>query len=323
MKRAITATIIIVAAAVLFTGCSASGGSQDASSAVGGPAMSAPDAAIPGVAVQEDGKPDGTASGGLVATDQVAGDQKDQSVVTTGSLSVTSDDPVDAARRTVDLVTAASGRVDSRSEQPGSDTQPASATLVVRIPADRFEAVAAKIADLGDVADYNTNSTDVTSTKKDLDARIDALKASVDRLITLMAGADTTADLIAIESSLSQRQADLESLTSQRDALADQIDYSTLSVQFFAPGIAPVAGPNSFWDGLVAGWNTLIAFLAGTLVVIGVFLPWLALLAIIAAVVLLIVRLSTRGRRGSGRPPTAQQTTTQQQPPTVEDARVG
>lgn len=318
MKRAISATVIVVAAAVLFTGCSASGGSQDASSAVGGPAMSAPDAANPGVAVQEGGKADGTASGGLVTADQ-----KDQSVVTTGSLSVTSDDPVDAARRTVDLVTAASGRVDSRSEQPGSDTQPASATLVVRIPADRFEAVAAKIADLGDVADYNTNSTDVTSTKKDLDARIDALKASVDRLITLMAGADTTADLIAIESSLSQRQADLESLTSQRDALADQIDYSTLSVQFFAPGIAPVAGPNSFWDGLVAGWNTLIAFLAGTLVVIGVFLPWLALLAIIAAVVLLIVRLSTRRRRGSGRPPTAQQTTTQQQPPTVEDARVG
>ncbi|MET1016375.1 MAG: DUF4349 domain-containing protein, partial [Leifsonia flava] len=83
----------------------------------------------------------------------------------------------------------------------------------------------------------------------------------------------------------------------QRDYLEDQVAFSTLSVDFTAPGVVSPGSPRTFWDGFLAGWNALVGFLAGTLVVIGAFLPWLLLFGAIAAIVLLIVRASRRGPR--------------------------
>jgi hypothetical protein len=137
----------------------------------------------------------------------------------------------------------------------------------------------------------------VTQQRQDLDARIEALEASVDRLLALLAEATTTADLIAIESELSSRQAELDSLVSQRDWLVDQVDYSTLTVDLLSEGIAPDAGPDDFWSGLVAGWEALVAFLSGLLVVAGMLLPWIGLLLVLAAIVVGIVILATRRNR--------------------------
>ena len=50
----------------------------------------------------------------------------------------------------------------------------------------------------------------------DLDARIKALQTSVDRMTQLLAQATRIEDLLAIETQLSQRQAELDSLKAQR-----------------------------------------------------------------------------------------------------------
>ncbi|MET0783888.1 MAG: DUF4349 domain-containing protein, partial [Leifsonia flava] len=194
-------------------------------------------------------------------------------------------------------VTAADGRIDSQNQQPGTDSQPARASLVIRVPSARYQAVVADIQKLGGVTHYSTEASDVTQQKQDIDARISALETSTKRLESLMADADSTADLIEIENALSGRQAELDSLTTQRDYLEDQVAFSTLSVDFTAPGVVSPGSPRTFWDGFLAGWNALIGFLAGTLVVIGAFLPWLLLFGAIAAIVLLIVRASRRGPR--------------------------
>jgi hypothetical protein len=49
-------------------------------------------------------------------------------------------------------------------------------------------------------------------------------------------------------------------------------------------------GPQNFWGGLVSGWNALVAFLSGVLVVVGVLLPWIALMALIALAVVVGLR---------------------------------
>ncbi|MFZ8393369.1 DUF4349 domain-containing protein, partial [Staphylococcus aureus] len=59
-----------------------------------------------------------------------------------------------------------------------------------------------------------------------------------------------------------------------------------------------VADPAGFGDGLVAGWNGLIATLNGVVIGLGFLLPWI----VVAAVVVLIVwgvRRIVRKRRGS------------------------
>lgn len=225
------------------------------------------------------------------------------SMIVTGNMSITVADPVESAEEAADLVEEAGGRVDSRTETPGTDTQPPRASLVLRVPSDKLEAVLDELRGLGTVNSVSQESSNVEQQRKDLDARIDALSASTARLRQLLAEATSIADLIAIESELTTRQSELDSLTQQRDWLVDQVDYSTISLELVTEEVAPDPAPDDFWSGLVAGWTALVAFVSTLGIAIGVMLPWLLALAVIAAIVLAVVLLSTRRRRGSrGRP---------------------
>ncbi len=245
-----------------------------------------------------EGAPDSSLSldGGEAAGDAV---KSERSVITTGRISVTVDDPIASAEEAADIAEQSGGRVDSRSETPGTDTQTPSAQLVLRVPADELDAVVADLRELGDVNSVSMEASDVTAQRQDLDARIEALTASVDRLRELLATATSITDLIAIESELTTRQAELDSLTQQRDFLVDQVDYSTLSVDLVTAAQSPAAVPGDFWSGLAAGWGALLVFGAWLGVAIGVLLPWLLAAAVIAAIVVAIVMVLSRRRRAA------------------------
>ncbi len=220
----------------------------------------------------------------------------DRAVITTGNVALTAADPIGAADSAAKLVSGAGGRIDSRTEQPATDTQRASASLTIRVPAEQLDSVLSKIKQLGTVIAVSLNAADVTQQKQDVEARVTALQTSVDRLLVLMSASATTADLIAIESALSTRQAELDSLSTQLDYLDDQIDYSTLYVDFTAEGTVTPGSPDNFWSGLLAGWNALLVFLGGFVVVLGVLLPWLLLLAVLGGIVWAIVARVRRHR---------------------------
>ena len=59
-------------------------------------------------------------------------------------------------------------------------------------------------------------------------------------------------------------------------------------------GVAPPGGPDGFLDGLATGWRALVAALGAAVVVLGVLLPWLAVGALVAAAVLVPLRLTRR-----------------------------
>jgi len=222
--------------------------------------------------------------------------ESDRSVITTGWMSVTVDDPIASAEDASVIAEQAGGRIDNRSETPATDTQPASASLTMRVPADEFKGVVNELRELGSVNSVSMNASDVTQQRQDLDARIEALTASVDRLQQLLGTATSIADLIAIESELTTRQAELDSLTQQRDSIVDQVDYSTLTLDLVTEEVAPDPAPDDFWSGLVAGWTALVGFASALGVAIGVLLPWLLTGLVIAAIVVAIVIASTRRR---------------------------
>lgn len=250
--------------------------------------------------VEEVAPAPGTVEGEDAAGGAAEAPLADRSVITTGWVSITVEDPVASAQDAVDLAEARGGRVDSRTETPGTDAQPPSASLTLRIPADELDAFMTEVRELGSVNSVSMNASDVTQQRQDLDARIEALSASVDRLQELLAEATTIADLIAIESELTTRQAELDSLTQQRDWLVDQVDYSTITVDLITEEVAPEPLPDDFWSGVVAGWNALLGFARWVGIAVGVMLPWLAAALVTAGIVILIVVLSTR--RGRHRP---------------------
>jgi len=170
------------------------------------------------------------------------------------------------------------------------------AWVTVRVPAEALQDVVDELSDVGEVTATNLSRQDVTDQTVDLQARIDAAQASVDRLSELMGQAQSVADLIAAESALSERQATLESYQQQLEMLDDQVAMSTLSVTV-VPEVEPVtADPAGFGDGLVAGWNGLVATLNGIVVALGFLLPWLAVVAVAALVVWGVVRWARRRR---------------------------
>ena len=304
MKRTLGATAIVLAA-LLLAGCSSAGSNSatdlESGGFVGQPAPGTIDGTVEG------------AVGGTTSDTQAA----NRDVITTGSVSLTVKDPIKAAQDAVTITEQANGRVDSRTENPGTDSgiqnpipydgmtypiQPGpmpSAFLTLRIPSNELDRTLTELKKLGTVNYVSFNASDVSQQTQDLDARITSLGASVDRLLSLMSQATNTTDLIAIEGVLSARQSELEGLKSQRDYLSDQIDYSTLNLELYGEGIIAPGSPDDFWTGVIAGWNALLATLGGALVVFGVALPWLIVLGAVGVIVLLIIWLSTRKRKAA------------------------
>ena len=114
------------------------------------------------------------------------------------------------------------------------------------------------------------------------------------RLQALMEQAGSAEDLLAAEAALSERQAELESMQSQRALLADQVELSTLTVHLEPFGVAPAGGPEGFLDGLGTGWRALVTVLGAAVVVLGVLLPWMGVAALVTAGVLVPTRLARR-----------------------------
>ncbi|WP_024802324.1 DUF4349 domain-containing protein [Nocardia sp. BMG51109] len=214
--------------------------------------------------------------------------------VVTGSVDITTDDPIAAAGKVDERVRAVRGRVDSRSEQPDTDTTKPHAALTVRIPADQTDGFITGLRDVGEVTDVTTQREDVTMQWQDLDARIRALQASVDRLRALIAGAATTADLIAAENALSSRQGELDSLTARKRQLDDQISLSTLTIDL-GTDEPPRSRPDNYWNRIVDGWHSLLSALRAT----GNAIPWLGFLLVIAALVWGAVRIRRSGKQNA------------------------
>lgn len=235
------------------------------------------------------------ADGAKSETDPDQAAPADRQVITTGYVTVTVDDPMASADDAVRITEQAGGRVDGRNEYaPKDEGDKGSATLTLRIPADGLTATLDKLRALGTVEEVSLNSNDVTMATQDLDARITALSASIDRMLVLMSSATDTDTLIKLETAVSDRQAQLESLQSERRYYADQVSLSTVTLNLVSEYNAPVEEPDTFVSGLEAGWNAFVAFFAGLLVALGVLLPWLVLAAIITFAVIATVRWNRR-----------------------------
>lgn len=239
---------------------------------------------------QDFGVPEEGGSG--AGSDGDVGDERQ--VVSTASLSLSSTDPVGAADAAVDIVLDVDGHVDSRTDTPTDDNQQESAQLVLRVPADDLDETMVELKAVGELQRSSLNQTDVTTQVADLDARITALETSVARLLSLMAQATTTADLIDLESALSQRQAELDGLVAQRESLGDLVDYATVEMFITTPGEVVGTAPGDFWGGVLVGFQSLIGFVGGLLVVIGVLVPWLIPVGLLALLIWWIVRRRDR-----------------------------
>lgn len=331
-RAVLSLVALAVLAAPLLAGCGAIGARDESSGSGGEPGV------VGEAPVQDGGDLGGGGSGGGESGD---GDTpaEDRELVITGSLYVTVEDPLEAADEAARIVERAGGRVDGRRESApresgsgdgtssggGAEYAPdysvdeygggyggyfsfgdgGGAMLELRIPSARLTETIDELEALGEREELVLSSDDVTFERRDLTARISALESSVARLLALQDAAADLDDLIALESAISDRQAELENLQAQERYYEDQVSLSTITLTLGSEDVAPVDEPDSFWTGLTTGWDALLAFLGGVLVVAGVLLPWLIVLGVLALVAWAVLR-RTRTRRaqrtGESRP---------------------
>lgn len=177
-------------------------------------------------------------------------------------------------------------------EESGGDK----ASVTLRVPADKFDAALEQLAKLGTVKAQHKQADDVTDQVVDLDARLATQRASVDRMRALLAKAASVNEVAQVESELTRREADLESMESRRTALGGQVALSTVVLEVTRtppPPTKPVEEkPDNpgFLSGLAGGWTAFGKVLNGIGAALGAMLPFLIALAIPGAAYLYIRR---------------------------------
>jgi uncharacterized coiled-coil protein SlyX len=216
----------------------------------------------------------------------------DRSIIKTSSLTVRVKNVENSITQAQDLANQFEGRVDDSSQykNPGSEDS-LSANLTIRVPSANLEKALEAFKGLGDVESSSISATDVTMQKVDLDARIAALTTSIERFRELITSATNTSDLIAAETALAERQAELDSLTAQLKYLSEQVDMSVIYLALLPNDSFSAIKPIGFLAGIEKGFVALLNAAANLTSILGYFIPWFVAILVIVAIFKLISRI--------------------------------
>ncbi|MFD0688775.1 DUF4349 domain-containing protein [Actinomadura fibrosa] len=217
------------------------------------------------------------------------------SVVYTATLQVRAGDVDASATKAKQLVTAAGGYVENES----GTSSPASSQLTLKIPAERYAELLARLStDLGTKTGLTQRAEDVTGEVADVDSRVRSAQAALASFRKLLDRARTVGEVIDVEQEIASREADLEALQARQKALQQSTRYATLTVELRGPAktAAPKKDRGGFAGGLRDGWHAFTGFAGGVATVLGWLLPFLAAAAAIG-LPLLAFRHRLRDRR--------------------------
>ena len=147
-----------------------------------------------------------------------------------------------------------------------------SANLTVRIPAESVDSFTEKVSGMANVTRSSKDLEDITLSYVATESRMKALQTEEERLLELMAKADTMSDLLEIEARLTDVRYELENYASQLRLYDNQIDYATIylsidEVQEYTPVEEP-----TFFERIKTTFGNALEGLGDGIVNITVFL---------------------------------------------------
>jgi hypothetical protein len=138
------------------------------------------------------------------------------------------------------------GYVAGSQQSSGGDHKVASVTY--RVPADRWDEALDALKGLATkVVSEQTQAIEVTGQVLDLGARIDNLRASERALQEIMSRATKIAEILEVQSRLTDVRGQIEQLATQKAHLEDQAAFGSLTATFDVP-VVPVQEASQKWD---------------------------------------------------------------------------
>ena len=161
------------------------------------------------------------------------------------------------------LAASYGGFVASTQAQFGSTSpsNPASGTIVLRIPESSFGSAVSEVQRYGKATSVNTTSTDVTGQYVNLQARIAAAQASLNQYLNILKQATTIPDILTVQSQIDSIQTNIEQMQGQLSVLDNETTYGTLTISLSEPGAAkhqkpkPKPKPPSKPSGIDNAWH--------------------------------------------------------------------
>ncbi|MEU8922316.1 DUF4349 domain-containing protein [Kitasatospora sp. NPDC048545] len=292
---------VVAAVALLVGGCSAGGAGESAKAdpAVAPARQGGADAAAAATGAQPSGAP--AAAGVTPAADS------SRLIAYTAQLSLSAEDVGQALARARELTTTAGGYVSAESVAGNGANQAGQLTL--KIPSAVYQQTLDQLAALGKVSSRKSQADDLTQQVADVASRVQTQQASVDRVRALMAQAKSLSEVTSLETELSRREADLESLQKQQKELSARTSYSTVTLEVRREAASPTPTPvpkaeaEGFGDAvgsaLGGGLHALAVIARGLSVALAAVAPFLLVLGVPAA---LAYRYRARRRPAAAAP---------------------
>ena len=143
-------------------------------------------------------------------------------------------DAIDAVARQVEGAAAARGGWVESADIVGEGGY-RTATISVRVPAERFDETMTALRSLGIVTDEGVASQDVTEQLVDNEARMTAWRAQEERLVALLENAATVEDIVDIERRISEVRTDIEYVAAAQRNLQNRVAASLIRVSLHLP----------------------------------------------------------------------------------------
>lgn len=163
------------------------------------------------------------------------------------------------------------------------------AHFTLRVPVFRLAAMTESLEVLGNVISLNNSAQNITSQFYDTESRLSSYRTQEERLLAMLAKADTVADMIDIEQRLAEVRYSIESMTTTLRNWQNQVDYSTLTIYITEVAKLTEAAPplqRSYWEQIGDGFGSTLRSVGNFFMQffkwIVVNIPILAILAVLA-----------------------------------------
>lgn len=186
-------------------------------------------------------------------------------------------------------------------------------SVTVRIPADKADEFVAQVGKNANVVSSSETVEDVTLQYVDTESQVKALETEQERLMELLAQAESLDDILLIEGRLTDVRYELERYASYLRTLENQISYATVYIDITeVTEYTPVVEEEpTAWERIVRGFSRSIRnigkgvkeFFIGIIIIS----PYLVILGLIIATPLLIV-FRGRGKKQRKQTPPPEKT---------------
>ena len=224
--------------------------------------------------------PGAPSSDGAAPPQQTGGSAADflgRSIIRNGQIDLEVKSVVDSFEAISGIATSVGGFVADSGFRGRDEDQ--SATMTLRVPADRFEQVLADLRALAvEVNSVSTSAQDVTGEVTDLESALRNLQAVEQQYLALLGRAEAIDEVLLVQDRLNQVRYEIEQVQGQIQLLERLADMATLTVSLrpevaevveAEPGTGPLAEAARAWD---ASLETLTAI--GTVALVTVVYSW-------------------------------------------------